>query len=61
MKISDLKFEKIANYDPYNERSNAYGMVIEWVARNEWGNAIAFGYTKAECMKDAKHYIKNEA
>lgn len=54
MKIKDLSFEKIQNYDPYNERAKANGMVTEWVARNEYGNAVAFGYTKAECMKDAR-------
>ena len=44
----ELSFEKIENYDPYNSRANRYGMVKEWVARNEWGNAVAFGDTKEE-------------
>ena len=54
MKMSELTFEKITNYDPYNSRPKANGMVTEWVARNEWGNAVAFGDTKAECMRDAR-------
>ncbi len=54
MKMTELTFEKIQNYDPYNRRAKSNGMVTEWVARNEWGNAVAFGDTKAECMKDAR-------
>lgn len=54
MKLSELTFEKIWNYDPYNSRANKAGMVSEWVARNEWGNAVAFGDTKAECLQDAR-------
>lgn len=60
MKLSDMKIEKITNYDPYNNRSKADGTVTEWIARNEYGNAVAFGYTKAECIEDAKRYIKYE-
>lgn len=56
-KLSDLQFEKIENYDPYNSRAKGNGMVTEWVARNDWGNAVAFGNTKAECMADARKYI----
>lgn len=57
MKLKDLYFEKIQNYDPYNSRAKSNGMVTEWVARNEWGNAVAFGNTKAECVADARRYI----
>lgn len=60
MKIKDLKFEKIQNYDPYNDRAKSNGMVTEWVARNSWGNAVAFGYTKAECVADARRYCKTK-
>jgi len=60
MKVSDLKFERIRNFDPYNSRANDIGEVTEWVARNEWGNAVAFGYTKAECMKDARRYVESQ-
>lgn len=56
--MSDLVFEKITNYDPYNSRANASGMVSEWVARNAWGNAVAFGDTKADCVKEARGYIR---
>jgi hypothetical protein len=56
--INGLSIEKIENYDPYNSRANRYGMVTEWVGRNEWGNAVVFGDTKAECMKEARHYNK---
>ena len=59
MKISDLKFEKIENYDPFNSRAKDNGMVSEWVARNAWGNAVAFGDTKAECVKDARRVCAN--
>ena len=58
MKFSDLKFEKIENYDPFNDRAKNNGMVAEWVARNEYGNAVAFGYTKKECVEDAREYIR---
>lgn len=61
MKLSQLRFEKIENYDPFNKRAKDNGMVTEWVARNEWGNAVAFGYTKAECMADARRYCKQQA
>lgn len=37
MNISELSIEKIENYDPFNRRAKANGMVTEWVARNEWG------------------------
>ena len=35
MKLSQLRFEKIENYDPFNKRAEDNGMVMEWVARNE--------------------------
>ena len=35
MKMSDLTFERIENYDPFNSRSKLNGMVSEWVARNK--------------------------
>lgn len=58
MKISDLVFDKIESYDPFNSRAKANGMVTEWVARRN-GNAVAFGYTKAECVADARKYCKH--
>ena len=61
MTIKDIKFEKIENYDPLNRRAKENGMVSEWVGRNEWGNAIAFGNTKAECIQDAKSYIRRQS
>ena len=60
MKISQLSIEKIENYDPFNHRAKANGMVTEWVARNEWGNSVAFGNTKAECIADARRYCKQQ-
>ena len=59
MNLKELTFEKIESYDPYNERAKPNGMVSEWVARNKWGNAIAFGSTKKECMEDARRYCKS--
>ena len=61
MKLSQLRFERVENYDPFNKRAKGNGMVTEWVARNEWGNAVAFGYTKAECIADARRYCKQQA
>ena len=61
MKMSDLMFEKIENYDPLHSRSKSNGMVTEWVARNGWGNAVAFGYTKKECVDDAKAYLQRNS
>lgn len=58
MRFKDLTFEKIENYDPCNPKANALGMVTEWVARNPWGNAVAFGNTKKECQNDARKYIQ---
>ena len=60
MKLSQLRFEKIENYDPFNEHAEDNGMVTEWVARNKRGIAVAFGYTKAECMADARRYCKRQ-
>ena len=57
MKLTDLTFEKIENYDPLNKKAKANGMKSEWVARNSFGNAVAFGDTKAECQKDARRYV----
>ena len=59
MKFKDLKFEQISNYDPYNDRADKLGMVKEWVARNQYGNAVAFGCTKKECRDDARRYLKS--
>ena len=58
MRFTDLTFEKIENFDSYNSRAKANGFVTEWVARNQYGNAVAFGYTKTECMKDARNYLR---
>ena len=58
MKISQLRIEKIENYDPFNEHAKDNGMVTEWVARNKCGIAVAFGYTKSECIADAGRYCK---
>lgn len=52
MKLQDLTFERIEHYDPFNLRAKKNGTVSEWVARNDWGNAVAFGNTKAECLQD---------
>lgn len=60
MTLGDLNFEKIMSYDPYNSHARGDGMVLEWVARNVWGNAVAFGYTKKECLADAKRYVRVE-
>ena len=57
MKLSDLIFEHIEHYDPYNRRAKSNGMVSEWVARNQWGHAVAFGDTKKECLQDARRYV----
>ena len=51
-----VRLDMIQNFDPYNDRADAYGMVKEWVARNDWGNTVAFGNTKAECTKDARRH-----
>ena len=43
MKLQDLTFERIEHYDPLNLRAKKNGTISEWVARNSWGNAVAFG------------------
>ena len=60
LKISQLRFEKIENYDPFNKRAKGNGMVAKWAARNERGNAAALGNTKVGCMADARRYCKLE-
>ena len=44
----------------YNKRARGNGMVTEWAARNKWGIAVAFGYTKSECMADEGRYCKSK-
>lgn len=58
MKMCDLRFERIWNYDPFNQRAKKNGMVSEWVGRNAYGNAVVFGNTKSECIEDARRYIQ---
>ena len=58
MMVNGLSIEKIENYDPLNARAKSNGMVTEWVGRNGWGNAVVFGNTKAECVKEARKYGK---
>ena len=58
MKLSDLTFEKISSYDPFHERADNLGLLWEWVARNSYGNSVAFGYTKKECIADARRYVR---
>lgn len=60
VKLKDLTFEQITTFDLYHPKADKNGFVKEWVARNQWGNAVAFGNTKAECLKDARRYIKLE-
>ena len=57
MKLADLIFERIEHYDPYNLRAKSNGMVSEWVARNQWGNAVALKKKKKECLQDARRYV----
>ena len=54
MKPESVTIERIYIFDFFNPRANNTGMVTECVARNAWGNAVAFGDTKAECIKDAR-------
>jgi hypothetical protein len=37
-----------------------YGNLWEWVAKNSYGNFVSFGWTKAECMADARRYCRIE-
>ncbi len=60
MTVNGLSIEKIENYDPFNKRAKGNGMVTEWVGRNSWGNAVAFGNTKAECIQDARRYTPKD-
>ena len=54
--VNGLYIEQIVSYDPYNPRADRLGMVKEWVGRNQYGNAVVFGSTKTECMKEARRY-----
>lgn len=58
MSPNDLTYKQIENYDPFNERANANGMVKEWCGYNHYGVAVAFGYTKRECYADARRYCE---
>ena len=58
MKISQLRIEKIENYDPFNEHAkDNVQREMEW-GRNERGNVVAFRNTKVGCMADARRYCK---
>ncbi len=58
MTVNGLSIERIESYDPYHKRAKKNGMVTEWVGRNEWGNAVVFGDTKAECIAQARRFSK---
>ena len=58
MYVNGLKIERVEYFDFYNSHAKENGMVTEWVGRNEWGNAVVFGYTKAECIAEARRYKK---
>lgn len=60
MKLSDLEFVKVSSFDPYNERAKEYGLVWEWVARDSYGNCVAIGNTKKECLEEARRYVRNK-
>lgn len=58
IRISDLTFQKITFFDLYNPRADKDGYVTEWVARNGYNNAVAFGRTKRDCTEDARAYVR---
>ena len=51
VKLKDLRLEMISNFDIYNPRADKNGYVKEWVARNEWGNAVALVIQKRSVWK----------
>lgn len=56
MKMTDLEFEKIESYAPYNDRANRLGMITQWRCTYK-GTTIAIGNTKKECMQEARVHI----
>lgn len=58
--IKNLTFGKICSYSPLDERADSYGNVSEWAAKNRYGNSVAFGRTKAECVADARRYCRSQ-
>ena len=60
MKMSDLLFEKEKYHDPYDDRSNMYGYVTLWVAKDKSEDVVASGRTKSDCIAKARQYIDKE-
>jgi len=58
MRMSDITFDKIEEHDLLNSRTKVSGMAPEWVCRNRWGNAIAFGRTRKECEDYARTVLR---
>ena len=53
-RLKDLQFVQICSFDIHSPIADKSGHVKEWAARNPWGNSIAFGSTKKECIADAR-------
>lgn len=61
MKVPEypIVYTKCQEYDPYDPKANKLGLRSFWRADYK-GQSIAWGDTKAECMKNAKNYLKGE-
>lgn len=54
MNKEHVTLKKIHSYDPFHERADSLDLVWEWAAFDHYGNAVAFAYTKKECLKEAR-------
>lgn len=56
--MQSVDFVKCEEYNPYHPKANSLGMRSFWRADYK-GNSIAYGDTKAECVKYARNYLVN--
>ena len=56
MKLKDVDFIKCSEYDPFSSKANSLGMKTFWRADYN-GETIAYGDTKAKCLKEVRRYI----
>lgn len=59
LRFKDVEFAKYTDYDPENSKADDYGEVSYWKAATPDGQTIAQAYTKKECVKAAREYVRN--
>lgn len=59
LRFKDVEFKKYTEYDPESSKADNYGEVSYWKAITPEGDVIAQAYTKKECVKAAREYVRN--